>query len=402
MKRASDAELREDFERAFGPADGRRLMVAEAPGRTEIAGNHTDHQGGHTIAAAVDRSCRGLFSPNGTSIARVVSPGHESVEIDLSVLEPREEERDHAVSLVRGIAAGLAEAGAEPAGFDAAVINCVPTGSGLSSSACFELCVASAAALLWSKDGTPVLDQLALSKLGAEAERVWYGKPCGLMDQLACGLGGVRFMDFKDPANPYTTELDAPDLMGLDICLVSLGAGHADLTQAYADVPAEMFAVARALGAERLIDCDEDEFLSRAAELRAELGDRAVMRAMHFFREERLVHARARALITGDAPGFIEATRASGASSAMLLQNVVDPSADPRDQPALAAIALADEVLGTYGAARIHGGGFGGTVQVVCEREYTDRLCAALDAFFGQGACQRYELVEKGGRAAWL
>ena len=400
MRRAGDDELRAAFEAAFGPVQGRKLLLAEAPGRTEIAGNHTDHQGGHTIAAAVDRYCRGLFSPNDEGIARVMSPGHDPVEVDLGSLAPRPDERDSASAL--GIAAVLAASGLTPAGFDAVVINAVPTGSGLSSSASFELCVASAAQLMWADEGRSVLGPSGLARACAEAERTWYGKPCGLMDQLASSLGGVRFMDFSDPDRPHTEELDSPDLLDLDICLVSLGASHEDLTQAYADIPAEMRAVAASLGAERLADTDEEAVLSHAAELRGELGDRAVLRALHFFREERLVQARARALVTGDARAFVEATRASGASSAMLLQNVSAPGGVSADQPAMAAIALADEVLGEHGAARIHGGGFGGTVQVVCEGSKSEELARAMDAVFGEGSCQRYELVSEGACAAWL
>ena len=387
--------LRHSFAGRFG---GEPVLMVTSPGRTEIAGNHTDHEGGHVIAAAVDRAVTGLFRPNGTDAINLLSEGFGEVSVGLDDLAPREEERTTTAALVRGMASLFAERGYEPAGFDAACISEVLGGSGLSSSAAFELLLAQAMNALWAEGALPA-DQLAM--MSQRCEREWFGKPCGLMDQAAAALGGFQHMDFSVPGVLAADALDF-DLAeaGYAICIVAVGADHAANTDDYAAVPAEMQAVARALGAEILSQVSEADVLAALPRIREDLGDRAALRAIHYFREERLVDERASALRAGDVDRFLELTRLSGASSAMYLQNVSIGGSS--EQPSMVAIALAEELLGGRGAVRVHGGGFGGTIQAFVPLDAVNEFSAGMDAVFGEGACGVYDVDPEGARFQWL
>ena len=380
-----------------GGQPDQKVLYVKAPGRTELAGNHTDHEGGHVIAAALDRYVRGVFRPNGTGVARLNSAGYGVIEVDLSVLDPQEGEGGSTTALVRGLAACMAEAGHEPAGFDAAIMSDVPAGSGLSSSAAFEVLVACAMSGLWA-DGSISKEDLAL--MSQRAERDWFGKPCGLMDQAACALGGIQFMSFADPGalEAQTIDFDFADC-GYEICLTAVGSSHADLIDEYAAVPGEMQAVARACGAERLESVLECNFAEQMPELRETYGDRAVLRAIHYFREERLVKERVEALRKGDIQSFLNLTRLSGASSAMYLQNV---SMWGTEQPAMIALAAADEMLANKGVSRIHGGGFGGTIQSFVPVDMVSSFAKGMDFLFGENACEAYDIDHEGVCAQWL
>ena len=374
-----------------------RRVLAIAPGRSELAGNHTDHEGGHVIACGIDRSVRAELAENGLSAVRVRSAGYEPFELDLSSLEPRACERGTTAALVRGCCACAARLGGVASAFDLAVTSDVPAGSGLSSSAAFEVAVLSGICLLW---GARVPRGLELARLAQEVEREWFGKPCGLMDQAACALGGVQHMDFADEAKPKATSIDVDfDELGYSLALVAVGESHADLIDEYAAVPAEMQAVAALLGARKLSEVSESQVIAITPQIRSELGDRALLRALHYFNEERLVEGRARALETHDMQAFLELTRASGASSAMYLQNV---SAGVREQGAMVAIALSQALLGDSGAYRIHGGGFGGTVQAFVPHERKDMYRSSIEAIFGPGSCGFYSIDHEGARAEWI
>ena len=385
----------EQFRRQFGDAADRLLLVT-APGRTEIAGNHTDHEGGTVVAGAVRRYVQGVVAPRTAGRVRVKSEGYDLVELDLQDLAPRGGERETSAALVRGIAAGMAREG-RPSGFDAYLTSGVAVGSGLSSSAAFELALAQAMNGLWAEGR---LDAASLALVAQAAERDYFGKPCGLMDQMAVALGGIARMDFSRAGRPDVTRIDydfADD--GFALCLVSVGADHSANTADYAAVPQEMQAVARAFGREVLSEVSESELLHHLGEVRASLGDRAALRALHYFREERLVEARFRALEAHDLAAFLEATTLSGASSAMYLQNVsIGGSAE---QPAMVALAVAEELLGGRGAARIHGGGFGGTIQAFVRADEAQEFCRAMDEALGGEVAEVLAIDPEGARFAW-
>lgn len=391
--------LATEYEGAFGKPSGRMLAVA-APGRTELAGNHTDHEGGQVIAGAVNRYVRGIFHPNESGRIRVMSVGYGLVEVDASDLEPHDDEKNTSAAIVRGLLSAFRRmgAGGDGMGFDAVVTSEVPAGSGLSSSAAFELEIAQAMNWLWA-DGS--VSAMRLARMSQLAEREYFGKPCGLMDQAAVAVGGIAHMDFADETDPKVERLDFDFAEnGFAVCLVSVGADHSANTADYAAVPREMHDVAREFGHERLCDVREADVIGTLPSLRARLGDRAVLRALHYFREERFVQRRADALRSGDMAAFLELTQRSGASSAMYLQNVsIGGSAE---QPAMVALAVAEELLGGRGAARIHGGGFGGTIQAFVRLEEADEFCRAMDDALGGQASARYDIDQEGVRAQWL
>ncbi len=394
-----EARLRTALEDAYG-APKRGLLAVVAPGRSELAGNHTDHEGGHVLAGAVDRYVYGLFSPNGSSRVRVTSLGYDPVDIDCADLAPREEERGTTAALVRGMAALFEERGfscGDVRGFDAVMESQVPAGSGLSSSAAFELELAQALNHLWA-DGSLSPADLALMAQRDECE--YFGKPCGLMDQASVALGGIQHMSFADPdhLDSEAIDFDFADA-GYALCLVSVGADHSANIDDYAAVPREMQAVAAALGKRRLGELEEADLLARAGEMRERFGDRAVLRSLHYWREDRLVEERVAALVDGEMTPFLALTRASGASSGMYLQNV---SCGGTEQPAMVALAVAEELLAHDGAARIHGGGFGGTIQAFVPLAEVERFTQGMESVFGAGACGTYKIDHEGARAQWL
>ena len=391
----SQSELKQVFKEHFEAAP---TVLVVSPGRTEIAGNHTDHEGGQVIAAAVDRAVTGLARPNGTDYIRLLSMGYGEVEVELDDLSARKEERGTTTALVRGMAALFEDRGIEPAGFDMACTSEVLGGSGLSSSAAFELELGQAMNALWT-DGKLGAEELAL--MAQRAEREWFGKPCGLMDQAAVALGGIQYMDFFDPTRLVAKSIDFDFAQaGYAICIVAVGADHAANIDDYAAVPAEMQAVASKLGASVLSQVKSEDVISALARLRPLLGDRALLRALHYYREDQLVRGRAQALTEGNMNEFLRLTSLSGASSAMFLQNVSVGGAS--EQPSMLAIALAEELLGGQGAVRVHGGGFGGTIQAFVPLDMVEDFSAGMDAVFGKGACGVYNVDHQGARFTWL
>lgn len=390
--------LVETFENTFGKARDQKMLYVQSPGRTEIAGNHTDHEGGSVIAAAVNRYVQGVFAPNGQSTIRVQSEGYGLVEVETSSLDSRDSERGTTAALVRGMAALFAARGYEPAGFDAVLRSDVLGGSGLSSSAAFELEMGQAMNALWA-DGALLPDELAM--MAQRAEREWFGKPCGLMDQAAVALGGIQHMDFGDSTVLKAEALDFDFAQhGFAICIIAVGADHAANIDDYAAVPNEMQGVARLLGKQVLSEVSYAQVIEVLPRIRKTLGDRAALRSLHYFHEETLVTERVQALREGDMQQFLACTRFSGISSAMLLQNVSIGGAS--EQPSMLAIALAEGLLMGKGAARVHGGGFGGTIQAFVPFELVDEFSKGMDKVFGEGACGVYDLDHKGACAQWL
>jgi galactokinase len=373
------------------------VLAVRSPARSEIAGNHTDHEGGRVIAGALDRSIECLAVANDGLVARVFSEGHKPVEIALDELDPRPEERVTSAALVRGMAAQLVGTGRTPAGFDLVMASDIPAGGGLSSSAAYELALCRALEALWP--GRPI-DAVEAAQMAQRVEKDWFGKPCGLMDQLAVSMGGLAYMDFAaDVPQTQSLSLDFVN-HGFMLCLTDVGCDHSAYTNEYAAVPAEMRAVAQALGGERLADVREESLYLRLEELRAHLGDRMVLRALHYWQEMELVDARWEALCAGDLGRFLLLTERSGASSAMFLQNVSVGGSVRQD--AMVALALSTRLLHGRGATRIHGGGFGGSIQAFVPVEELDAYRMSMDRLLGDGACKAYRISTEGAQAQWL
>ncbi len=350
-----------------------------APGRTELAGNHTDHQNGRVLAAPVDRGVTAEVSQNADGVIRIVSDGFAPFSVAIDDLTPRETEFGTPQALVRGVAAALREAGGAVCGFDAHVTSRLKPGGGLSSSAAFEILLGRIFNALCNGGA---LDAHTLAELGQQAENRHFGKPSGLMDQLACAMDGTVYLDFQ---TGEVQRLDADfAAMGLTLCLTDTGGSHASLTAAYAEIPADMRAVAARFGAERLADVPPETFFAHR-----EPG-RAFDRAAHFFAENERVPQMRDALLRRDASAYLRLMNASGRSSETLLRNIRAPMGDDRLERAL---ALSARLLDGAGAWRVHGGGFAGCVQALLPDAAFPAYQAAMDAAFGAGACQKIKIT---------
>ena len=355
-----------------------------APGRVELGGNHTDHQHGCVLAAAVDLEMRAAVTPNHDGVIRIFSQGFAPVEVALGDWTPRPEERNTTAALVRGMAAQFIRRGAALTGLDVRVTSQVPVGSGLSSSAAFEVLLGRVFSGLCCGGSVSPED---IARMGQTAERDYFGKPCGLMDQMASSVGGLVYMDFADPVHPAMERIDC-DLgaSGYGLFIVDSGADHADLTADYAAIPAELEQVCRVFGAEVLRQVGETEFYRRLPEVRAAAGDRAVLRAIHVFDENRRAAAEAEALRKGDFPAFLALVNASGASSWQYLQNVT--SGDPRQQALAVTLAVCRRALGGQGAVRVHGGGFAGTALAFVPDDRREMFRRTVEQTLGTDKCR--------------
>ena len=371
-----------EYRRLFGDAEP---SVWSAPGRTELGGNHTDHQHGRVLAAAVDMDMLAAAAPNGERLVRVKSEGYEMFTLSLDELAPIEAEQGTTAALVRGVCAQAVERGYAVGGFNAYVSSRVMQSSGLSSSAAFEVLIGAVVNGLFCGDSLTATD---LAIMGQKAENVFYGKPCGLMDEMASAWGGIIAIDFKDPAAPVVTPVDFDFASAHhSLCMINLRSDHADLSDEYAAIPGELRKVSAHFGKKALREVDEAAFYKAMPELRKEAGDRAVLRAVHIFNENRRVDRIVEALRAGDFDRFLATVRESGRSSWVYLQNVV-VCGSTQDQAAAIALALCEKILGERGAFRIHGGGFGGTVQAFVPDDLLDAFRAGIDEVFGPGSCQ--------------
>ena len=392
QEKARYEEIRAGFETFFGDSQGARLF--SAPGRTEIGGNHTDHNHGRVLAAAINLDVVGMAKPNGLEVIRLKSVEYDRVdEVDITSLAPNQSDYGSR-SLIRGICARCKELGYEIGGFDCFTKTRVLKGSGLSSSAAFEILVVTVVSCLFNGGE---IDPVTAAMIAQYAENVYFGKPCGLLDQMASSVGGVTAMDFHNPQKPVIEkrELDLA-AYGYALCVVDTGGNHADLTDEYAAIPAEMKKAAAFFGKEFLRDVDEKEFYHNIKALRAAAGDRAVLRAMHFFDDDRLAAAEAKALEQGDFEGFLRMVRDSGRSSLMRLQNVFASSA-PAEQGITLALAVAESLLQGRGACRVHGGGFAGTMQAYVPLDLLDAYREGMEKVFGEGACHVLSVRDVGG-----
>ena len=364
-----------------------------APGRTELGGNHTDHQHGLVLAGAVNLDTRAAVAANGSGQIRVQSEGYPLCVVPLDGLAPRAEETGTTAALVRGVAARVAALGGTPCRFDADVESDVLPGSGLSSSAAFEVLMAAICNRLFL-DGK--LSPVQLAQVGQYAENVYFGKPCGLMDQTASAVGGIIAIDFADPAAPVVTPVPFDfAACGHALCIIDSGADHADLTAEYAAIPAELKTVCEFFGKEYLRDVSEDEFYQKLPGLRRYAGDRAVLRAIHVFDDNRRVRRQVKALQENRFEDFLHEVRASGVSSWQYLQNVI-PTGAVRGQALAFALSQAERLLEGRGACRVHGGGFAGTIQTYVPMELLPRFREGMEAALGQGSCHVLSIRQEG------
>jgi galactokinase len=364
-----------------------------APGRTEIGGNHTDHQRGRVLAGAVNLDTVAAVKVNGTNTIRIQSKGYPMSVVDLSNLEPVAEEINSTPALIRGVAARFVQLGCEVKGFDAYCESTVLPGSGLSSSAAFEVLIGTIVNGLFFD---AKVSQPEIAMIGQYAENVFFGKPCGLMDQTASAVGNLVTIDFFDKDHPVIEPVDFDFAScGHALCIIDSGADHADLTDEYAAVPGEIKAVAAWFGKEVLTQIDEAEFYANIPALRKACGDRAVMRAIHFYQENARVPLQVAALRSGDFDTFLSLVKQSGYSSYMYLQNVI-PAGYKQHQDVAVALALCEHYLAGRGAYRVHGGGFAGTVQAFVPYDILDAFVAGLDGALGQGACHVLNIRPQG------
>ena len=353
----------------------------EVPGRTELGGNHTDHQHGLVIAAPVDLKMRAWVRRREDRSVRVCSEGYGSFGIFLSEPDVQPEESGRPEAIVRGITAAFAADGLQ--GFDAYVESDVPAGSGLSSSAAFEILMGRICCRLCGAEKSGV----ELAQLGQRVENVYFGKPCGLMDQMACAADGILAIDFRNPAHPLVRELPFSFLEhGYNVFLVKCGVGHEDMTEDYAAITGELAEVCAVFGRKVLREVPEKDFFDSIAEVRKRCGDRAALRAMHIYAENRRVIEMTDALEQGSMERYLRLVNASGRSSRELLQNVV-PAGSSRHQEMAFALAMAERALGGQGAVRVHGGGFAGTVQAYVPLAMQDSFRKEMDGLFGEGSC---------------
>lgn len=382
------------FQRAFGAGEDTPVTLCSAPGRTEICGNHTDHQHGRVLAAAVNLDFLACAAPNGTDTIRFQSEGWPLVEVKLDGKGPRTEENETTVSLVRGMAELAVQRGYPVSGFDAYAVSDVLPGSGLSSSAACEVLLGVVINHLFCQDAfTPV----EIAQMGQKAENAYFGKPSGLMDQTASSVGGAVAIDFADPAKPQVRSV-AVDLtaLGYALCIIDSGASHADLTGEYAAVPQEMRAVAAFFGKEVLREVSERQVLDQLPALRAQVGDRAVLRALHFFADDARVEGEADALARKDMDAFLALVKESGRSSWEFLQNIT-PAGAVGEQAMAVALAVAERALKGRGACRVHGGGFAGTIQAFVPLDILDAFRAETEGVLGAGSCHVLSLRPVGG-----
>jgi len=391
LSRQDKKVLDDGFLAAFGAEPERYFS---APGRTEIGGNHTDHQRGRVLAAAVNLDTRAAVRLNGTNTIRILSKGYPMSQVELSQLEPVEAEINTTPALIRGVVARFVQMGCQVSGFDAYCESTVLPGSGLSSSAAYEVLIGAIVNGLFYEGKA---SQPELAMIGQYAENVFFGKPCGLMDQMASAVGNLVTIDFFDKENPVIEPVDFDfAACGHALCIIDSQASHADLTDEYAAIPGELKAVCAHFGKEVLTQIPQEDFFAQLPQLRKECGDRAVMRAIHFYQENARVPQQVEALKEGDFDAFLKLVKESGHSSYMYLQNVI-PAGYKEHQDVAISLALCEHYLNGRGAYRVHGGGFAGTVQAFVPFDILESFRTGMDAVLGEGACHVLSIRPQGG-----
>ena len=391
----TEKQLNDGFAAVFGGAPTRYFS---APGRTEIGGNHTDHQRGRVLAGAVNLDTVAAVRPNGSNMIRIQSEGYPMCQVDVTQLTPQSDEINTTNALIRGVAARFCQLGCKVEGFDAYVTSTVLPGSGLSSSAAYEVLIGTIINHLFFEGK---VSQQSIAMIAQNAENVFFGKPCGLMDQMASAVGGMVTIDFYDKENPVIEKVDFDfAACGHALCIIDSRASHADLTDEYAAIPNELKEVCGYFGKEVLTQIPESDFIAATPQLRERFGDRAVLRAYHFYKENARVSLQVEALKKGDFDRFLALVKESGYSSYMYLQNVI-PAGCKTHQDVAIALSLCELYLDGRGAYRVHGGGFAGTVQAFVPVDMLEDFRAGIDKVLGDGACHILSIRPHGGVEAY-
>ena len=387
-------EVLDAFKELFDKEEQREVALFSAPGRTEIGGNHTDHNHGLVLAGGISLDAIAVAAKNDDGVIRIKSAGYPMDEVDCTDLAVKAEEEGRSKAIVRGIAARFKELGYNVGGFDATTASQVLSGSGLSSSAAFEVLVCTMLNYLYN-DGK--VDPVEIAKISQYSENVYFGKPCGLLDQMACSVGGFVRIDFEDTSKPIIEKIDF-DFGKFDhsLVIVDTKGSHSDLTDEYAAVRSEMEAVAGYFGKSVLREVDKDDVLKNAGDIAKKISERAVLRALHFYGENEKVIAQTKALKEGDFDSFKELIIASGRSSYMYNQNVYTCKA-PKNQPLSLALMVSEQILSGKGAWRVHGGGFAGTIQAFVPNDLIGEYTDAMKSIFGDDACYVLSIRPFGG-----
>jgi len=386
------AALMTEFERIFGKDD---VLLFSSPGRTEIGGNHTDHNYGRVLAGAVNLDMIAVAAPNGTNVIRIKSVGYPEFQVELDSLKIDSKQFYTSSSLVKGICARMKEKDYSIGGFDACVDGRVPKGSGLSSSAAFEVLIGAIINHLFNNGKMSAVEN---GIIGQWSENNFFGKPCGLMDQTACSVGGLITIDFEDPSKPIVKEVDFDFVKtGFALVITDVGGGHDDAaSQAeYASLPTEMKAVAAELGAQVLRQVTMEQIVEKISEIRKVTGDRAILRAYHFQGDNQRVVDQVAALENNDFQAFLKMVVESGYSSYMYNQNIFDV-VHINEQVVSLALALSEMILKGKGAWRVHGGGFGGTIQAFVPQDLLEKYVSTLEHVYGKGSCHKLFIRAKG------
>lgn len=368
--------------------------IYSAPGRSEIGGNHTDHQHGETLAASINDDAIAMVKSTDKNVVNVLSEGYDMITIDLNDIDKKDSEEGTTIALIKGVIKGVKDHGYNIGGFNAYITSNVLSGSGLSSSAAFETLIGTILSGLYNDMKIPAVE---IAIIGQYAENYYFGKPCGLLDQTASSVGGLCHMDFINPKEPAVTKVDFDmESYGYSLCITDTKGSHADLTDDYAAVPKEMKEVASFFGKEVLIEVDEADVIKNAAAIREKYSDRAFLRAIHFYEENKRVNQEVEALKTGDIDTFLKTVNVSGNSSYKYLQNVYT-NHDVEHQNVSVALMLSELFLGNNGVARVHGGGFAGTIQAFVKNEAVADYKKKMDIVFGDGACNVLKIRKYGG-----
>ena len=381
----------ESYIEEFGEDD---VEIYSAPGRSEVGGNHTDHQHGEILAASINLDAIGIVKKTDDMKVSILSKGYTLTTISLENLDMQEEEKETTIALIKGVVAGLANRGYKIGGFKAYITSDVLIGAGLSSSAAYETLIGNIVSGLYNNMSVSA-EEIAI--IGQFAENVYFGKPCGLMDQMACSVGNMVHVDFADINNPKVEKVTFDlNKYGYSLCITDTKGSHADLTADYAAVPEEMKKVAAFFGKEVLLGLTVDDILENIVKVREQVGDRGVLRALHFIRENERVQKEVSYLSDEDIEGFLKTVAASGNSSYKYLQNVYS-NADVRHQNVSLALAISEDFLGDNGVSRVHGGGFAGTIQAFVKNDIVIEYQKIMDMVFGQGACSVLKIRKYGG-----
>ncbi|WP_455950431.1 galactokinase [Eubacterium sp.] len=375
----------------FGEKD---IEIYSAPGRTEVGGNHTDHQHGEVLAASVNLDAIAIVSDNSDNMIKIVSEGYSPVEIDLDDISYSEDEKETTLSLIKGIINRFIERGFKIGAFNAYITSDVLNGAGLSSSAAFETLIGTILSGLYNDMKISPID---IAIIGQYAENKFFGKPCGLMDQMACSVGGFVHINFENPDKPVVEQVKFDlDKEGYCLCIVDTKGSHADLTEDYAMIPLEMKEVASKMSKEVLGEIDSNDFFKKLPEIAKEVSPRALLRAIHFFNENKRVELETDALLKENFEEFLNLVKASGDSSYKCLQNIYSPK-DAKNQPIALALTVSESFLGNNGVCRVHGGGFAGTIQIFVKKDFVSSYKNYIEQIFGEGSCHILNIRGIGG-----